>query len=66
MQCVVGVEDLLVERLTARLHELNVVDEQHVVLAVALVQRELGAGLDRADEVVEERLGRDVEDLAAR
>ena len=66
VQRVVGVEDLLVERLAARLHELDVVDQQDVVLAIALVQRELRARLNRADEVVEERLGRDVEDLAAR
>jgi len=64
MQRVVRVEDLFVERLAARLHELDVVNQQDVVLAIALVQRELRPRLNRANEVIQERFGRDVEDLA--
>src|ERR1019366_6777946 len=47
-------------------HELDVVDEENVVLAIALVQRELCPRLNRSDEVVQERLGGDVEDFSAR
>ena len=64
MQGVVRVEDFLVERLPTGLHELDIVDEQDIVLPVSLMERELCAGLNRADKVIQERLRRDVEDLA--
>ena len=57
-------EDLFVERLATGLHELNVVNEKNVVFAITLVQCKLRTGLNRANEVVEERLGRHVEHLA--
>src|ERR1700684_4164753 len=65
MQCVVRVKDLFVKCLSARLHELDVVDEQHIILAVTLVQRELCSSLDRPDEVIQECFGGHVENLAA-
>ena len=63
LEVVVGVEELLLEALLA-LHELHVVDQQDVAVAVAALEGERGRGAQRVDEVVHERLGRDVEDLA--
>ena len=53
-------EELLLEAL-AVLDELDVVDEQHVALAVLAFEREGGLRADGVDEVVQEVLGRDVE-----
>jgi hypothetical protein len=61
VQVVEGVEELL-QRLLLALEELHVVDEQHVDVAVAALEGVAGAGLHRVDELVEERLGRDVAD----
>ena len=64
VQRVEGVEELLLGLLLA-LEELDVVDEEHVDVAVAALQ---GGGvrvLDRVDHVVGERLGGDVADLRA-
>ena len=59
VQVVEGVEELLLEPLLA-LHELDVVDEQDVDLAVAPLERRRRVGADGVDELVEEALGRDV------
>ena len=64
LEVVVGVEELLLEALFA-LHELDVVDEQDVAVPVAALEGQGGRGPQRVDEVVHERLGGDVEDLAA-
>ena len=58
-----GVEELLLERLLA-LHELDVVDEQDVALAVAALEGGRGVVPDGVDELVHERLGGDVADVA--
>ena len=50
------VEELLLEALLV-LHELDVVDEQHVALAVAALEGGGGVGADGVDELVHERLG---------
>ena len=49
-------EELLLEPLLA-LHELDVVDEQHVDVAVSPLEVGGGVGTDRVDVLVEERLG---------
>ena len=64
LEVVVGVEELLLEALFA-LHELDVVDEEDVAVAVAALEGQGGRGPQGVDEVVHERLGGDVEDLAA-
>ena len=58
-------EELLLETFLA-LDELDVVDEQHVALAVAPLERDRGVGADGVDELVHERLGRDVAHVAVR
>ena len=58
-------EELLLELLLA-LHELDVVDEQHVDLAVATLEVGLLVLADGVDELVEQRLGRDVADPVRR
>ena len=63
LEVVVGVEELLLEALFA-LHELDVVDEQDVAVAVAALEGQGGRGAQGVDEVVHERLGGDVEHLA--
>ncbi len=64
LEVVVGVEELLLEALFA-LHELDVVDQQDVAVAVAALEGQGGRGAQGVDEVVHEGLGGDVEDLAA-
>ena len=59
VQRVERVEELLLEPLLA-LHELDVVDEQHVDVAVAALEVGDGVGADGVDVLVEERLGGDV------
>ena len=54
-----GVEELLLEALLA-LEELDVVDEQEVVVAVALLEALDALVAERVDEVVDERLARHV------
>jgi len=56
-----GVEELLLERLFV-LHELDVVDEQDVALAVAALEGGGGVAPDGVDEFVQEGLGGDVAD----
>jgi hypothetical protein len=65
VQLVEVVEELLLEPLLA-LHELDVVDEQHVDLAVLALELTRGVRADGVDEVVEVRLGRDVADGVGR
>ena len=60
-----GVEELLLERLLA-LDELDVVDEEHVALAVPPLERAGRVVADRLDELVHERLGGDVADVEPR
>ena len=64
LEVVVGVKELLLEALFA-LHELDVVDQEDVAIAIATLESQGGRGAQGVDEVVHERLGRDVEDLAA-
>ena len=54
-----GVEELLLQTFLA-LHELDVVDEQDVDLAVAALEAGRRVGSDRVDVLVEEGLGADV------
>ena len=54
-----GVEELLLDPLLA-LEELDVVDQQHVVVAVALLEALDALVAERVDEVVHERLARHV------
>jgi len=61
VQGVEGVEELLLEPFLA-LHELDVVDEQCVDVAVAVLEAGGRVGTDRVDVLVEERLGADVAD----
>ena len=56
MQGVERVEELLLETLLV-LHELHVVDEQYVALAVAALEHRCGVHADSVDELVQERLG---------
>ena len=56
------VEELLLEPFLA-LHELDVVDHQHVDLAVAALERRTRVRTDRVDELVQEDLGRDIPHL---
>ena len=63
LEVVVRVEELLLESLFA-LHELDVVDEQDVAVAIAPLEGQGRRGPQGVDEVVHERLGGDVEDLA--
>ena len=62
VQRVERVEELLLEAL-AVLQELDVVDQQDVDVAVAALEGVAGVGPDGVDELVEERLGRDVAHL---
>ena len=64
VQRVEGVEELLL-RLLLALEELDVVDQEHVDVAVAALQGGGVGVLDRVDHVVGERLGGDVADLRA-
>ena len=64
VQRVEGVEELLLDAFLA-LDELDVVDEQHVDVAVAPLERRLAVIAQRVDEVVGEFLGRDVLDAHA-
>ena len=59
VEVVEGVEELLLGLLLA-LDELDVVDEQHVDVAVAALEGVVGAGAHGVDELVEEGLGGDV------
>ena len=59
VEVVERVEELLLELLGA-LEELDVVDEEHVDLAVAAFERRHRLQPDRVDELVHQRLGRDV------
>ena len=59
VQVVERVEELLLELLGA-LEELDVVDEQHVDVAVAPLEARHRLRPDRLDELVHHRLGRDV------
>ena len=59
-----GVEELLLEALLA-FHELDVVDQQDVAVAVAALEDHLAVVADGVDEVVHEGLGRDVADAHA-
>ncbi len=61
VELIEGVEELLLELLGA-LEELDVVDQQHVEVAVAALEPGHGLGADGVDELVHERLGRDVAD----
>ena len=61
VQGVEGVEELLLDTFLA-LDELDVVDQQHVDVAVAALERRLAVVAQRVDEVVGEFLGRDVLD----
>ena len=61
VEVVEGVEELLLERLFV-LHELDVVDEQDVALAVAALEGHRGVVPDGVDEFVQECLGGDVAD----
>ena len=63
LEVVVGVEELLLEPLLA-LHELDVVDQQDVTVAVPALEGQRGRGAQRVDEVVHEGLGGHVENLA--
>ena len=65
VQVVERVEELLLELLGA-LEELDVVDEQHVDLAVAALEAGHVLRAHRVDELVHHRLGRDVADALAR
>ena len=65
VQVVERVEELLLELLGA-LEELDVVDEQHVDLAVAAFEAGHALRAHRVDELVHHRLGRDVADALAR
>ena len=65
VELVERVEELLLEPLLV-LHELDVVDQQHVDLAVAPLERGRGVGADGVDELVQERLGGDVAHLVGR
>ena len=60
-----GVEELFLDLLLAD-EELDVVHQQNVRLAVALLEHVLPAVTDRVDEVVGELFGRDVLDLETR
>ena len=64
VEVVEGVEELLLERFFV-LHELDVVDEQDVALAVAALEGRGGVVPDGVDELVQEGLGGDVADAAA-
>ena len=64
VQRVEGVEELLLDAFLA-LDELDVVDEQHVDVAVAALERRLAVVAQRVDEVVGEFLGGDVLDAHA-
>ena len=59
VQRVERVEELLLQTFLA-LHELDVVDQQHVDVAVAALEVGDGVGTDAVDVLVEERLGADV------
>ena len=61
VQRVERVEELLLESFLA-FHELDVVDQQHVDVAVAALEVGDGVGADGVDVLVEERLGGDVAD----
>ncbi len=61
VQRVEGVEELLLDAFLA-LDELDVVDQQHVDVAVAALERRLAVVAQRVDEVVGELFGRDVLD----
>ena len=65
VQVVERVEELLLELLGA-LEELDVVDEQHVDLAVAPFEARHVLRAHRVDELVHHRLGRDVANALAR
>ncbi len=64
VQVVERVEELFLELLGA-FEELDVVDEQHVDLAVAPLEGRHALGAHRVDELVHHRLGRDVADPLA-
>ena len=59
VQRVERVEELLLQALFA-LHELDVVDQQHVDVAIAALEVGDGVGTNAVDVLVEERLGADV------
>ena len=61
VEVVERVEELLLELLGA-LEELDVVDQEHVEVAVAPLEPRHGLGADRVDELVHERLGGHVTD----
>ena len=61
MQGIEGVEELFLDTFFA-FDELNVVDEQHVDIAVAAFERDLAVVAEGVDEVVGEFFGRDVLD----
>ena len=65
VQGVEGVEELLLQSFLA-LHELDVIDEQDVDLAVAPLELGRGVRPDGVDELVHERLGREVAHLVVR
>lgn len=61
MQRVEGVEELFLDTFLA-LDELNVIDKQHVDVAIAALKGHLAVVAQRVDEVVGEFLGGDVLD----
>ena len=60
-----GVEELLLETVLA-LHELDVVDQENIDVAVAALELREGVRTDRLNELVQEGLGRDVSDAVRR
>jgi hypothetical protein len=65
VEVVERVEELLLEALLV-LHELDVVHEEDVALAVAPLEGDRGVRSDGVDELVHERLGRHVANVLAR
>ncbi|COW92136.1 Uncharacterised protein [Mycobacterium tuberculosis] len=65
MQGVEGVEELLLNTLFA-FNELDVVDQQHVYVAVAAFECDLAVIAERVNEVVGEFLGGDIFDPHSR
>ena len=65
VEFVEGVEELLLETVLA-FHELNVVDQEHIDVAVATFELREGVGADRLNELVQERFRRDVPDAVRR
>ena len=64
VQRVEGVEELFLSRLLAG-QKLNVVDQQHVDLTIAIAKLRRAIVLHRDDELVGELLARDVHDVGA-